>query len=104
RERTQAMQRHDAIDSLRSGLWQALRGDLKGCSDVERITARIALRQVRPRELVGLRWSIEKSGALSHRLQVSEGLLADIRAGLNPPDECAQRLQRTLHDEPAAMV
>jgi DNA mismatch repair protein MutS len=28
---------------------------LKGSSDVERITARIALRQVRPRELVALR-------------------------------------------------
>ena len=42
RERTQAMQRHDAIAVLREGLWQSLRQDLKGCSDVERITARIA--------------------------------------------------------------
>jgi DNA mismatch repair protein MutS len=29
-----------------------LREALKGCGDVERISARVALRQVRPRELV----------------------------------------------------
>jgi DNA mismatch repair protein MutS len=40
--------------------WQALRAELKGVSDVERITARIALRQVRPRELVGLSKTLEK--------------------------------------------
>jgi DNA mismatch repair protein MutS len=34
---------------------------LKGSSDVERITARIALRQVRPRELVALQQSLQKS-------------------------------------------
>jgi DNA mismatch repair protein MutS len=34
---------------------------LKGTSDVERITARIALRQVRPRELVALRVTLQKS-------------------------------------------
>jgi DNA mismatch repair protein MutS len=104
RERTQALQRHDAIATLREGSWQVLRNDLKGCSDVERITARIALRQVRPRELVGLRYSLEKASVLAHRLEGREGLLADIRDGLNPPEECAQRLKRTLHEEPSAMV
>ena len=65
RERSQALARHEAIEVLRGGLWQALRGALKGCSDVERITARIALRQVRPRELVGLRQSLEKAAQLA---------------------------------------
>jgi DNA mismatch repair protein MutS len=104
RERTQAMRRHDAIAVLREGLWQSLRNDLKGCSDVERITARIALRQVRPRELVGLRFSIEKAATIAQRLDRPDDLLADIRSGLTPPDECAQRLKRTLHEEPAALV
>jgi DNA mismatch repair protein MutS len=35
--------------------FEPLRDALRGISDVERITARIALRQVRPRELAGLR-------------------------------------------------
>jgi DNA mismatch repair protein MutS len=104
RDRTQATLRHDAIGALREGLWQTLRADLRGCSDVERITARIALRQVRPRELVGLRYSLEKSSLLADRLRAREGLLADIRSSLTPPAGCADRLQRTLMEEPAAMV
>jgi DNA mismatch repair protein MutS len=36
-------------------------------SDVERITARIALRQVRPRELVALRKTLQKAELLALR-------------------------------------
>ncbi|HEY8047696.1 MAG TPA: DNA mismatch repair protein MutS, partial [Ramlibacter sp.] len=104
RERALAMQRHDAIGALRASLWQVLRHDLKGCSDVERITARIALRQVRPRELVGLRWSLEKAAVLAHRLGPQGGLLGDVRDHLTPPPECALLLSRTLKEEPAALV
>ena len=104
RERALAMRRHDAIALLREGLWQLLRTDLKGCSDVERITARIALRQVRPRELVGLRYSLEKASVLAHRLQGNDVLLAETRDHLTPPGGCAEALARTLMEEPAAMV
>jgi DNA mismatch repair protein MutS len=38
-----------------------LRAQLKGSADVERITARIALRQARPRELVALRQTLQKA-------------------------------------------
>ena len=104
RERVQAMQRHDAIAVLRDGSWQPLRQDLKGCNDVERITARIALRQVRPRELVGLRWSLEKAAILARRLDSHSGLLGEIRGQLTPPGGCADGLARTLMEEPAALV
>ena len=43
---------------------RALRDALRGVSDVERITARIALRQVRPRELAGLRATLPALPAL----------------------------------------
>jgi len=104
RERMQAQLRLDAITLLREGLWQPLRAELKGCSDVERITARIALRQVRPRELVGLRQSLEKSAQLSQRLQGLDSLLAEIATGMAPPAGCAQLLARTILEEPAALV
>jgi DNA mismatch repair protein MutS len=104
RERTQAQMRLDAITMLREGLWQPLRAELKGCSDVERITARVALRQVRPRELVGLRQSLEKSAQLALRLQGLDSLLAEIAAGMAPPPGCAQLLARTVMEEPAALV
>lgn len=73
RDRTEAQHRLLAIDTLRStahgNLWQTLRGQLKGCADVERITARIALRQVRPRELVALVQTLQKTELLAHSLR-----------------------------------
>jgi DNA mismatch repair protein MutS len=104
RERSQAQQRLDAIESLREGAWETLRAALKGCSDVERITARLALRQVRPRELVGLRQSLERAAQLSSRLGGPGALLAEIGAGLLPPPGCAQSLVRAIQEEPAALV
>jgi DNA mismatch repair protein MutS len=104
RDRGVAQQRLDAVGGLREQLWQKLRADLKGVSDVERITARIALRQVRPRELVGLRWALSKSEQLAQALQGLPGLLANVAHDLQPPSGCAQRLAATLRDDPAALV
>jgi DNA mismatch repair protein MutS len=104
RERTVAQQRQDAIAALREGPWQKLRGELKGVSDVERITARIALRQVRPRELVGLRWALAKAQQLASLLQGQPRLLAQAAADLQPPAGCAERLAATLREDPAALV
>jgi DNA mismatch repair protein MutS len=104
RERTQAQQRLEAIAFLREGLWQTLRAELKGCSDVERITARLALRQVRPRELVGLRHSLDQSAQLSRQLGGPGSLLAEITASLAPPAGCGEALVRAIQEEPAALV
>jgi len=121
RDRTHAMQRHDAIALLREGPWRTLRDELKGCSDVERITARIALRQVRPRELVGLRFSLEKSRALIRTLRQACPALVEVAQGerlpsvraelvealtqdLTPPAGCAELVARAIMEEPAALV
>ena len=104
RDRAEATARHDAIAALREGPWQALRDHLSGMSDIERITARIALRQVRPRELVGLRLSLEKAAALAPALAGRPGLLDGLAQELVPPPGCAARLAATLREEPAAMV
>ena len=113
RERTQARERLAAIGVLRGGntspLWQSLRAELKGASDVERITARTALRQVRPRELVGLTQTLARSSQLSHLLAAGLGpnppaLLQRIAADLNPPAGCAELLAQAIQPEPAALV
>ena len=104
RDRRQAHHRHEAIELLREQLWQTLRAELKGCSDVERITARVALRQARPRELVGLRQSLEKSAQLALQLAGHEALLGELAADMAPPRGCADLLARTLLEEPAALV
>jgi len=55
RARTSATERHEAITTLVATGFEPLRDALRHISDVERITSRIALLQVRPRELAGLR-------------------------------------------------
>jgi DNA mismatch repair protein MutS len=127
RERSQARARLTAIAALRPTLWQTLRGALKGSADVERITARLALRQVRPRELVALLQTLHKTDALARMLgtdglgwvghslggaqdyrgavvDAPGGLLWEIAAGLVPPPECAALLLAAIDAEPAALV
>lgn len=84
--------------------WRALREQLKNTSDVERIAARIALRQVRPRELVALRLALAKAEQLAPLLPVTAALLADIARDLLPPPGCAGLLLSAIRPEPAALV
>jgi DNA mismatch repair protein MutS len=104
RNRKAAMQRLEAIGVLRgTGLaWPlaALRAELKGVSDVERITARIALRQVRPRELVGLSKTLEKAKLLAQSGQAPSAYLTQIFSDLMPPEGCAELLARAIMKSP----
>lgn len=112
RDRTEARRRLAATTALRgaggagggSGPWVQLRSELKGVSDVERITARIALRQVRPRELVGLGKTLQKSELLALNAQAPDPYLAQIFSHLQPPAGCTDLLRRAIADEPAALV
>ena len=112
RERQQAQQRLDAITALRhgeapgspAGLWLKLREQLKGSTDVERITARIALRQVRPRELLALQLTLQKTGRLTPMLSGPEPYLDGMASALLPPEGCAELLGRAIDAEPSALV
>ena len=109
RDRSVAQGRLDAIGALQgtaqgAGPWQRLREQLKGISDVERITARIALRQVRPRELVGLQLTLQKVELLAPVIPAHGALLAQISSQLTPPPGCADLLRRAILEEPAALV
>jgi DNA mismatch repair protein MutS len=110
RERHEARQRLAATTALRSDAsatqapWQALRDQLKGVSDVERITARLALRQVRPRELVALCKTLQKAELLAQNGRAPEPYLAQIFSTLQPPAGCTPLLARAMAEEPAALV
>jgi DNA mismatch repair protein MutS len=104
RDRSAAQARLQAIGSLRDGHANKLREQLKGITDIERITARIALRQVRPRELVALQQTLQKCELL---VQYSIGLEADLASkmsALRPPEGCAALLHAALLPEPAALI
>jgi len=111
RERSEARARLEAIGALQDSVfggtvapWRALREQLKNTSDVERIAARIALRQVRPRELVALRLALAKAEQLAPALPSSAALLQQIAQRLAPPAGCAELLASAIKPDPSALV
>ena len=110
RERALAQQRLDAIAALQgehgAGVWRDLRTALKGLGDVQRISARIALRQVRPRELVALGLALQRAAQLPAMLSscADTPWLQTLCKSLLSPPECAALLQAALLPEPAALV
>jgi DNA mismatch repair protein MutS len=104
RTRDAAQQRLDAIALLREGSGVTLRAGLKGSSDVERITARLALRQVRPRELVGLRLTLQKCELLEQIVPAQQALLTQISQHMQAPVGLVPLLLAALADDPAALV
>ncbi|MDE2613628.1 MAG: DNA mismatch repair protein MutS, partial [Burkholderiales bacterium] len=103
RERSAAAERHAAIAELAALGFEPLRAALDGVSDVERTTARTALRQVRPRELAGLRATLALLPRLAAATPRSAPLLERLHAALAPDAALAQAL-RALADEPAALL
>ncbi|HSS26955.1 MAG TPA: DNA mismatch repair protein MutS [Usitatibacter sp.] len=107
---TQALAaRHAAIESLSHSTSRLRHPRLKeiftGWSDVERITARVALRSARPRELAGLRETLATLPALHDTLaQCGEDGLAARAEDLRPATELLEALASTLKEEPAALV
>ena len=109
RERRVATQRHDALDALQDALHadgiSALRDALRSVSDVERISARIALRQVRPRELTGLRATLQALPALRRQVPVGAAVLLDLLAqALSPPLDIEHLLTAAIAAEPAVLL
>ena len=105
RDRTVARERIAAIGALKAGdAWRRLREDLKGIADVERIAARVALRQVRPRELAALRWTLQKSEQISKDWRSLTPYFSQIFGDEGVLKACGDLLQRAVASEPAALV
>ena len=104
RDRAEATDRLKAITQLRGGLQQTMRMQLKGCSDVERINARIALCQIKPRELMALRQTLQKVEQITPVDSAETAYLTHIFKDLQPPSGCAELLARFILDEPAALI
>ncbi|MET0335268.1 MAG: DNA mismatch repair protein MutS, partial [Rhizobacter sp.] len=105
RERQVATQRHDAIEVLIARSADALREALRHVSDVERITARVALRQVRPRELTGLRATLQGLPAIRSLVPTGQALLLDMLAeAMNPSPDIENLLRTAIADEPSVLL
>src|SRR5688572_5858806 len=95
--------RHDAVSVLTEKTSQ-LTKQLRRMSDVERITARLALKSVRPRELAGLRESVKLLPELSAALPDAASLLRDLIRDLATPAQALELLEKSIHPEPSARV
>ncbi|MBL8306140.1 MAG: DNA mismatch repair protein MutS [Rubrivivax sp.] len=103
RDRSDAMARHAAIAELLAQGFEPLREALRGVSDVERIAARVALRQARPRELAGLRHTLAGLPALRARAPRGATLLDAMHAALTPGPDLAEALT-AIAEEPAVLL
>jgi len=125
RERKDATERHDAIAVLAAHDPEPLRQALRGVSDVQRIVARIALRQVRPRELAGLRDTLAllpqlvqclppdhcrpQAAAVEPELDdlgggATSALLLRLHDALHPDPRIGEHLAAALAAEPAVLL
>ena len=108
-DRAAAAARHEAVAELAgeagNGPYASIQQALRGFADIERITARIALRSARPRDLSALRDSLARLDDLRAPLALAEteGLCA-LRADLATPAESLDRLSRAIAPEPAAVL
>ncbi len=109
RDRAQIRARLSAVallaDDAGATACKTLRDELKACVDVERITARVALKNARPRDLSGLRDTLARLPQLSTRVAALESpRLQALAVNLQPLDDVAALLARAIQPEPAAMV
>ncbi len=81
-----------------------VRGLLRGMADLERVTARIALRSARPRDLSGLRDGLARLPDLAERLVTAGEPLAGMAPRLAAPEGVAEHLTRAILPEPAALL
>ncbi|MBI4987003.1 MAG: DNA mismatch repair protein MutS, partial [Rhodocyclales bacterium] len=108
-ERSAAAARHAAVAELLGtngdGVLPQVRQALKAVADVERITARIALKNARPRDLSSLRDTLAGLPQIVAALgRVQAPLLTHIAADLAAPPDCHALLARAVAPEPASML
>jgi DNA mismatch repair protein MutS len=107
RDTSAAAARHDAIETLCGTLASArnLCALLSGTIDVARVVARVALKSARPRDLAGLRQTLERLTEI-RALAASLGapLFASMREALDVDPQWHALLARAIAEEPAAQL
>ncbi len=104
RDQAAVAARHEAVDALDRPAGAA-RAVLRRFADIERITARVALRSARPRDLAALRDSIALLAELRAAIAAAQApLLSTLTADLDTPQECLDLLARAIAPEPASRV
>jgi len=107
RDAAAASARHDAVEAFVGdpGLRRRLREALARASDAERIASRIALAQVRPRELAALGATLAALPGIRDAIaHVDAPLVRDARAALDVEPHWAALLARAIAPEPSSQI
>ena len=109
RDRSTVEARLDAIETLGgsngSGPFAALRTLFRRAADIERITARVALRTARPRDIAALRATLELLPELQSVLaSASSPRLVELANSAAPRTALVELLKRAIKPEPGAVV
>jgi DNA mismatch repair protein MutS len=91
--------------SVSGSIYRTVHDHLKPCVDVERITARIALRSARPRDLSGLRDTLLALPKLQNTLASCDApLLKNLLSALQADANLAGMLVKSLRAEPSSVL
>jgi DNA mismatch repair protein MutS len=106
RDRNLSMKRHEAIaDLIASGRYAELRQVLRPIGDIERITARVALKTARPRDLSGLAASLQQLPLLQILLKNhTSSLLQTLSDNLSAPHAVVNLLMTAIKAEPSVVL
>jgi DNA mismatch repair protein MutS len=96
--------RHDAVGILLDS-HASLRSLLRPIGDIERITARIALKTARPRDLSGLRESLSQLPLLQAALaNTASPLLQRLAEEIETPQVLIELIQKSIKPEPSSVL
>jgi len=106
RNRAVVGERHEAIERLiELNAWPALREQLEGIGDVERILARVALKNARPRDLSALRHALGALPSIAGALErVEAERLHALRAALGEHEDTRALLASAIVPDPPAVL
>lgn len=96
--------RQQAVAALLTSDCHALRKLLADVGDIERITARIALKTARPRDLSGLRDSLQRLGLLQNFIPQQSDLLQTLAAEMQPSESVISLLISAIKQEPSSLL
>lgn len=105
RDRATLRSRLAAVALMQEGAGEPLRAVLRECVDVERITARVALKSARPRDLSGLRDTLMRAPEIAARLSACDTpRIAELATALQIDPAVTECLRRTLLETPASTI
>jgi DNA mismatch repair protein MutS len=109
-DRTIPRARHEVLAALTGeagrGPYAALAKALAGFADIDRITARIALKSARPRDLSSLRDSLARLDGIRGTAGAGDAAprLSELLAALATPLACVELLVQAVAAEPGALI